>query len=139
MCIDAGTLSCCVLDRVYYSTIGRGRQTIQVVSMCMNVACPVLQCWRQWQESVEENKGARVALSFFSNITLRKAFNQWLVWAQERQEYGTKLHLAVQVPPLPSPPLPCCWKAAFPGNREFLTENVPTLPATCQTQDPTVL
>ena len=49
---------------------------------------------------MEENKGARVALSFFSNITLRKAFNQWLVWAQQRQEYGTKLHLAVQVPPL---------------------------------------
>lgn len=57
----------------------------------------MLQCWRQWRESVEENKGARVALSFFSNITLRKAFNQWLVWAQQRQEYGTKLHLAVQV------------------------------------------
>lgn len=38
-----------------------------------------------------------MALSFFSNITLRKAFNQWLTWAQERQEYGTKLHLAVQV------------------------------------------
>ena len=46
---------------------------------------------------MEENKGARVALSFFANITVRKAFNQWLVWAQERQEYGTKLHLAVQV------------------------------------------
>ncbi len=28
---------------------------------------------------------------------MRKAFNQWLAWAQERQEYGTKLHLAVQV------------------------------------------
>ena len=55
------------------------------------------QCWRQWQESVEENKAARVALSFFSDITLRKAFNQWLAWAQERQEYGTKLQLAVQV------------------------------------------
>ena len=49
---------------------------------------------------MEENKGARVALSFFSNLTLRKAFNQWLVWAQQRQEYATKLHLAVQVPPL---------------------------------------
>lgn len=61
----------------------------------------VLQCWRQWQESVEENKRARVALSFLTNITLRKAFNQWLVWARERQEYGTKLHLAVHVRPLP--------------------------------------
>lgn len=72
----------------------------------------ILQCWRQWQESVEEIKGARVALSFFSNITLRKAFNQWLVWAQQRQEYGTKLHLAVQVPPLclcfDKQPLPLC-------------------------------
>ena len=57
----------------------------------------MLQCWRQWQDSVEENKAARAALSFFSDITLRKAFNQWLAWAQERQEYGTKLQLAVQV------------------------------------------
>jgi len=64
--------------------------------VCCICAC-TLQCWRQWQESVEENKAARVALSFFSNITLRKAFNQWLAWAQERQEYGTKLQLAVQV------------------------------------------
>lgn len=57
----------------------------------------MLQCWRQWQDSVEEAQAARVALSFFSNITLRKAFNQWLVWAQERQEYGVQLQQAVQV------------------------------------------
>ena len=56
-----------------------------------------MQCWRQWQETIEENKAARVALSFFANIATRKAFNQWLTWAQERQEYGAKLHLAVQV------------------------------------------
>ena len=58
-----------------------------------------MQCWRQWQESVEENKAARAALSYFSSITLRKAFNQWLDWAQQRQDYGSKLHLAVQVGP----------------------------------------
>lgn len=57
----------------------------------------ILQSWRQWRDSVEDNKAARVALSFFGNITLRKAFNQWLAWAQEQQEYSTKLHLAVQV------------------------------------------
>ena len=46
---------------------------------------------------MQENQAARAALSFFTNITLRNGFNQWLIWAQERQEYGAKLHLAVQV------------------------------------------
>ena len=55
-----------------------------------------MQSWRQWQETVEENKAARVALSFFAGIATRKAFNQWLAWAQERQEFGAKMHLAVQ-------------------------------------------
>ena len=57
----------------------------------------MLQCWRQWQESVDELKTTRVAVSFLHNMTARKAFNQWLQWAQQRQEYEDKLQLAVQV------------------------------------------
>lgn len=74
---------------------------LSIHSVIFHQSIQLLQCWRQWQDSVEENKEARVALSFFVNITLRKAFNQWLVWTQNRQECGTKLQLAVHVRPLP--------------------------------------
>ena len=43
------------------------------------------------------SKGSRLALGYFTDATLRKAFNQWLGWASERQQYGAHLHLALQV------------------------------------------
>lgn len=46
---------------------------------------------------MEFSKGSRAALGYFTDATLRKAFNQWLGWASERQQYGAQLHLAVQV------------------------------------------
>ena len=71
---------------------------------------------------MEEAKAARVALSFFSNITLRKAFNQWLVWAQERQEYGVQLQQAVQVTLLDACGVTC--GAAATSVRVFVSDSV---------------
>ena len=59
--------------------------------------CAALQCWNQWRDGVEFSKGSRVALGYFTDAALRKAFNQWLAWACEQQQYSSQLHLAMQV------------------------------------------
>lgn len=45
---------------------------------------------------MQYSKGSRVALGYFTDLTLRKAFNQWLAWASDQQQYSSQLHLAMQ-------------------------------------------
>ena len=76
-----------------YIILNRQRALLSLVYKPLYTA---LQCWRQWREGVEYSKGSRVALGYFTDLTLRKAFNQWLAWACHQQHYSTQLHLAMQ-------------------------------------------